>query len=174
MILVCYDGSADAQAAVDRAAQLMSGAEATVLTVWEPFLDTMVRSGSVGMGMGMGLGGMYQDNEKMDEDLRKTALESATEGAQRASAAGLVAQPRIASRHGGIAEAILAVASELDAAVVALGTRGLGGVKSVLLGSVSHALMQHADRPVLVVPSAELAGQRHVWARAVDPAAEPA
>ena len=30
MVLICYDGSADAQAAIDRAGQLMPGSDATV------------------------------------------------------------------------------------------------------------------------------------------------
>ena len=41
-----------------------------------------------------------------------------------------------------------------------MGTRGLSGVKSFLLGSVSHAVVQHADRAVLVVPSPELSERR--------------
>jgi hypothetical protein len=28
------------------------------------------------------------------------------------------------------------------------------------MGSVSHAVLQHADRPVIVVPSPEVAGRR--------------
>lgn len=168
MILVCYDGSADAQAAIDRAAQLMPGAEATVLTIWEPLLDAMTRGGS--MGMGLGVTGPEVDDQMVDEASQRAALEDATEGAQRATAAGLVAQPRIASRHGGIAYAILAVAADVDASAVVLGTRGLGGVKSFLLGSVSHGVVQHADRAVLVVPSSDLAEQRRGWARHADPA----
>ncbi len=88
----------------------------------------------------------------------------ATDGAERATAGGLRAQPRTASGHGGVAEAILLVAADLDADVVILGTRGLGAMKSFLLGSVSHAVIQHADRAVLVVPSSVLADQRHRWA----------
>jgi hypothetical protein len=34
MILLCYDGSADAQAAIDRAGLLMPGSDATVLVIW--------------------------------------------------------------------------------------------------------------------------------------------
>jgi hypothetical protein len=59
-----------------------------------------------------------------------------------------------------IADAIIAVADELDTATIVVGSRGLTGVKSLLLGSVSHGLIQHADRPVIVVPSAELSAAR--------------
>jgi len=41
-----------------------------------------------------------------------------------------------------------------------IGSRGLTGLKSVLLGSVSHAVLQHADLPVIVAPSAEVAAAR--------------
>ena len=43
-VLICYDGSADAQAAIDRAGVLMPGSEATVLVIWETILQTMTRS----------------------------------------------------------------------------------------------------------------------------------
>jgi len=51
MILLCYDGSADAQAAIDQAGLLMAGSEATVLVIWETILETMTRHGSLGIGM---------------------------------------------------------------------------------------------------------------------------
>jgi hypothetical protein len=41
-----------------------------------------------------------------------------------------------------------------------MGTRGLTGINSMLLGSVSHAVLQHADRPVIVIPSPEVTRQR--------------
>jgi nucleotide-binding universal stress UspA family protein len=166
MILLCYDGSADSQAAIDRAARLMPGSEATVLVIWEGILDMMTRNGS--LGMGLGLAGASGDEAEVDAATEKVAFDNATEGAQRATDAGLVAQPRIARRHGAIAAAILTVAAEVDADVVVLGTRGLGGVKSLMLGSVSHAVLHHADRAVLVVPSSDVAKQRRGWARRAD------
>jgi nucleotide-binding universal stress UspA family protein len=59
-----------------------------------------------------------------------------------------------------ISSAILTEARDEDASAIVIGTRGLTGVKSLLLGSVSHAVLQHADRTVVVVPSAEVASAR--------------
>ncbi len=161
MILVCYDGSADAQAAIGRVAMLMPGAEATVLVIWETILETMTRNGS--LGTGLGLVGGYGDDE-VDASIKQAALDTATEGVRRATSAGLVARPRVASRDVDIAAVILSAAADVDADVIVLGTRGRGGLKSMVLGSVSQSVLHHADRPVLVVPSPDLSEQRHHWA----------
>jgi nucleotide-binding universal stress UspA family protein len=159
MILLCYDGSANAQAAIDRAGLLMAGSQATVLVIWETILETMTRHGSLGMGMI----GPYSDDGS-NAAIKQAAVETAADGVQRAAAAGLVAQPKVMNRDDDIAAVILAEAADVDADVIVLGTRGLGGAKSLMLGSVSHAVLHHADRAVLVVPSASLAEQRHHWA----------
>ena len=160
-LLACYDGSVDAQTAVDRAGVLMPGADATVLVVWETLLETMTRNGS--LGMGLGVVGAWSDDD-VDAKVAEAAVATATDGAQRARAAGLNARPRTAQRDTDIAGVILGVAADEDADVILLGTRGLSGVKSMMLGSVSRAVLHHADRAVLVVPSADLAAQRHHWA----------
>jgi nucleotide-binding universal stress UspA family protein len=160
MILLCYDGSADAQAAIGQAGLLMAGSEATVLVVWETILETMTRHGSLGMGMI----GFYGDDGAADAAIEQAAVDTAAAGVQRAAAAGLVAQPRVVNRDDDIAAVILAEAADLDAGVIVLGTRGLGSVKSLMLGSVSRAVLHHADRAVLVIPSASLAERRHHWA----------
>lgn len=161
MILVSYDGSADAQAAIDRAALIAPGAEATILTVWEPFAGSAALSG--GEGMGMGLAGVYVDDREIDAANEERARRHAAEGAERATAAGLKARPLAVCARRGIAHAILAEAADADAELVVLGTRGVTGIRSFFLGSVSHAVLQHADRPVLVVPSADISEHRRAW-----------
>lgn len=155
MILICYDGSPDSKAAVEHAGELMKGECATVLTVWEPFAEIVAR-----MPWGPGMSPAIGDSEKIDEASRESAERRAREGAELARAAGLDAQPRARSQVTTIPEAILAEAQREGASAIVMGTRGLTGLKSLLLGSVSHAVLQHADRTVIVVPSPEVAAAR--------------
>jgi nucleotide-binding universal stress UspA family protein len=155
VILIAYDGSSDARSAIDRAGELLSGEPATVLTVWQPFIDVMARTGA-----GPGLAPGIVDFEEIDRVYEQSARARAAEGVERARRAGLNAQPRTRARNTTIAEAVLAEADEDGARAIILGTRGLTGIKSLWLGSVSHAVLQHADRPVIVVPSPDVARER--------------
>jgi nucleotide-binding universal stress UspA family protein len=49
-----------------------------------------------------------------------------------------------------VAETIIAIAEQRDASVIVIGSRGVGKIKG-LFGSTSRALLNHCDRPVLVV-----------------------
>lgn len=153
MILICYDGSADAKAAIEHGAELLKGEPATVLTVWDPFPEVMARTGP-----GLALGVI--DFEKIDEATRRNAKRRASEGAELARKAGIDAQPRTVSQDTTTASAILAEADAIGASAILIGSRGLTRLKSALLGSVSHAVIQHADLPVIVVPSPEVAAYR--------------
>ncbi len=160
MILIGYDGSGDSQAAVKRAGELMPGQTATVLTVWESFTDIMNRAGAAML--------YWPDQQSLDEINAASehgARTRAEQGTELAKRAGLRAQARVGMRGETVAETILVAADDVHADVIVLGTRGLGGLKSLLLGSVSHAVLQHADRPVMVVPSAEVAARRADGAR---------
>ena len=148
MVILCYDGSADAKSAIDRAGALLKSSPAVVLAVWEPFIDVIARA-----GLGMAYAGTDWDGDEVDAASERSATALAEEGAARARELGLDAQPRTTARNGSVAGAILDVADELDAEAIVLGSRGLTGLKSLLLGSVSHAVLQQADRPVVVVPS---------------------
>ncbi len=152
MIVIGYDGSPDSQAAIQRAGELFGGEPAVVLTVWEPFLEVMSRTGA---GVWTGLEGV--DIEEIDAASAAVARTRAEEGAERAQRAGLAAQPCARPRDLTVADAILAEAEQENAKAIVVGTRGLTGLKSVMLGSVSHAVMRQTARPVVVVPSAKIA-----------------
>jgi nucleotide-binding universal stress UspA family protein len=50
---------------------------------------------------------------------------------------------------------ILAVGEDVGAGLIVLGSRGLGGVKRALMGSVSDSVVRHAHCPVMVVRKEE-------------------
>ena len=79
------------------------------------------------------------------------ARQRAEVGAEHARKAGFEAKPR-ADLSAPAWEGIVAVADEIDAPVIVLGSRGLKGVREVFEGSVSHDVAEHASRPVLIVP----------------------
>lgn len=168
MILICYDGSDDAKAAIQRTAELLNGQAATVLTVWEPFSIVATRG-----PMGFGLVPNMPDFAEIDQMSAANALERAEEGAKLAREAGFEAEPRTCSQHTGTSDAILAEAEALDASAIVIGSRGLTGLKSLLLGSVSHGVIQQAARPVIVVPSREVAATRARARRTMGETHEP-
>jgi len=153
MILIGYDGSPDSKDAIKRAGELMRGRPATIVTVWEPLEEIVTR-----VGAGMPIGAV--DYAAIDHSYEEQAHRRAEEGAECARQAGLKAHAQACVRDGSIAETILIAADEANAEAIVLGTRGLTGLKSLLLGSVSHAVLQHADRPVVVVPSPAVAAAR--------------
>jgi nucleotide-binding universal stress UspA family protein len=57
--------------------------------------------------------------------------------------------------EGDPAEALLRIARSRDAREIVVGSRGRGRFRS-LLGSTSHALLERADRPIVIVPRGAL------------------
>ena len=111
------------------------------------------------------------DTSEIDDASSTAAEERAEEGAALARAHGLDAASRCLARESSIAETLLAEADRINASAIVVGSRGLGGLGSLFLGSVSHALLQHADRTVVIVPSPKVARKRNDRRRALDEAA---
>jgi nucleotide-binding universal stress UspA family protein len=86
--------------------------------------------------------------EGLNED---DARQRAQVGADHARQAGFDAKGR-ADLAAPTWQGIIDVADEIDAAVIVLGSRGLGAGRELLEGSVSHDVAEHAGRPVLIVP----------------------
>jgi nucleotide-binding universal stress UspA family protein len=53
---------------------------------------------------------------------------------------------------GGPAWVLMEFARKTNADLIVTGRRGRGGFTELLLGSTSHALTHHADRPLVIVP----------------------
>ncbi len=64
-------------------------------------------------------------------------------------AGGSVAQTHI--REGETAAEIVTLAEELEAGFIAIGSRGIGGLRWMLMGNVSDSVVRHAHCPVMVV-----------------------
>jgi nucleotide-binding universal stress UspA family protein len=155
MILIAYDGSEDAKEAIEQAGKLVGGQPAIVLTVWQPFAEVLART-PLGFGFAPGV----LNIEEADNASRSAAEHVAADGAELARQSGFNAQWRACTELTTTAGAILNQADVVDAGAIVVGSRGLSGLKSVLLGSVSHALLQRADRAVIVVPSRAVADSR--------------
>ncbi|WP_084965436.1 universal stress protein [Thermoactinospora rubra] len=146
-ILIAYDGSDDAKAAIGFAGGLAKGQRAVVLTVGErPAPSAMLAPAGLMVPV---------DTTAQDEAVRQALTRLAEQGAELARQAGLEATARYEDSVSAVWSTIVDVADELDATLIVTGTRGLGGVRSLLLGSTSDRVLHHARRPVLVVPAPE-------------------
>jgi nucleotide-binding universal stress UspA family protein len=142
-LIVCFDGSDDARHAIERAGALFSGRHTLVVTVWQPTAIPLTL-GYAGETAGM------NDFVALDRAAAEDGRRIADEGVRLAQGAGLLAEPCAVKATGAIWETIVEQADRHDAAMIVLGSRGLTGWRAKLLGSVSSAVVHHADRPMLI------------------------
>ena len=149
LALYCFDGSADSRAACERAAALLGDHRAVVLCIFESILALPTSGAGVTDPEMM----PPEDAEEVDEAARERSLGLAREGCELLGRLGIPAEPAAAEDLGSVWRTILAEADERDASVIVLGSRGLTGVRSLVLGSVSHGVANHSRRPVLIIPA---------------------
>jgi nucleotide-binding universal stress UspA family protein len=153
-VLLATDGSIEADLAARTAAQLAdkTGSELHVVHVsgispWYPAYPEATA---------------FDRAELMDpvleEDLQRISEQRAREllGAEvekLRSAGGTLAQGHLA--EGGVPQEIVGLAEEIGAGLVVVGSRGRGGIRRALMGSVSDSVVRHAHCPVLVVRDGE-------------------
>lgn len=133
-ILLATDGSASALAAADLAQELASQlhAEVVVVSAYQPvprYLGEPDASQRLAEHVAQG------------EALTQPVVARMTEAGVLAIAEVLEGPP---------ADAILRVATARGCDLIVVGSRGHGGVATLLLGSVSQKVLSHADVPVLV------------------------
>jgi nucleotide-binding universal stress UspA family protein len=150
-LVICYDGSPDAAEAIDYVGRLLPGTPAVVVTVWKPIIEELLA--------GPAEAPPISDPVEANERQRRAAAELVRDGARRAEAAGLKAEPLVVMAEGALWEAVEDVAYERRARLVVCGT-SRSGLKSALPGNLAGVLVQRCSRPVLVVPSAKAAAER--------------
>jgi nucleotide-binding universal stress UspA family protein len=147
-VVIGYDGSDCAREAIITAGRVLPGREAVVVYAWSsPFERTYVGEGFAAVPI--------DEVEDLTRDLSEILAEqgdqTAEEGAERATAAGLQARGVGTPATAGAWRALAATARAEGAAVLVTGCRGRGTLSGSVLGSVSSALAHNAELPVLVV-----------------------
>jgi nucleotide-binding universal stress UspA family protein len=141
-LILCYDGSEDAKHAIQRGGELLALRRALVLTVWLP---------TAALGPGLGFAPNAVNFVEIDRAAAEAGDRIAEEGVRIARDAGLDAEPIAIKACGPVWHTIVEAADRHGAAAIVMGSRGLTGLRSVLLGSVSGGVVHHADRPALVI-----------------------
>ena len=146
-VIVGYDGSLPANAAIAAGALLLPRAHSWITHLWTPpFASEPLRHR------------LWHGNAELDEFVAAIELEGAWEADQLAAtgvalavAAGWVAEPVVRRAYGGEGMLLTELTGEIAPDLVLLGSRGLGGARAVL-GSVSDMVVHYSPRPVVVVP----------------------
>jgi nucleotide-binding universal stress UspA family protein len=115
-----------------------------VVTVWQPVAGRAAVAWSAESGAGV-------DFAELDREAAEHGARVAAEGARLAEQAGLRADSLAVKVAGTVWKTILDLADHHDAAAVVMGSRGLTGLRSRLLGSVSSAVAYHSERPTLTI-----------------------
>lgn len=144
-VLLCTDGSDLSLAALaDGLAVAQSGHPVVLVTAMEG-LDHAAVLGSGHAGPAM--------TESEAELAHQSAVTEAEALLERAGAHLDLADAAHRRIEGAVGPAICDLASELGAAAIVIGSRGRGGLRRMVLGSVSDYVVRHAPCPVIVVPA---------------------
>lgn len=146
-VLIGYDGSDAARAAITAAGALFGAAETTVATVQAP-PPTFEAAGMARVALPEAV--IREGIERMREQDDERSRARAADGVALARDAGLQAEPSVLVALSPW-RALRDAARAYD--VLVCGTRGEGPVGRALLGSTASSLVHHAVRPLLVVPA---------------------
>jgi nucleotide-binding universal stress UspA family protein len=149
-VVVAYDGSAESKAAVRTAARLFAPRRLVIVCVWEPGLAMALAAQPDPTGIGY-VPPSGEAIVAIDRAQKDRAVEVAEDGVRLAQESGATAEAQPVADEVDIATTVAELAARLDAGAIVVGSRGLGAVRSKLLGSTSAALLHQASTPVLVV-----------------------
>jgi len=150
-VLLATDGSEEASSATEAAVEIAqkTGSELHVVHVYgvAPIYPLYSPETTDPGGAELEDPVLEEELEGLSERRAQEVLDAAVEKVQ--SAGATVAQAHL--REGGVPHEIVALAEDLGVGLVVVGSRGRGGIRRALMGSVSDAVVRHAHCPVLVV-----------------------
>jgi len=148
-LVIAFDGSDASRAALEQAVELFPGRAAVIATVWEPGLALQIPAYE-SLGSITPPADLDTINE-IDRAQRDHATQVARAGAELATSLGLAAQPRPVEDEVDVADTLVDLAHTTGAAAIVIGSRGLTGLRSRIMGSVARKLLSHSRCPVVVV-----------------------
>lgn len=113
-------------------------------------LDVAARYGEP-LRLVYGAGASGEEAAVLRQALEEIGREATSHALERAAAAGVPTEIDVVDARP--AEALLRVAEAHQARVIVVGTSGEGPLRSALVGSTPHKLLQLSTRPVLCVPT---------------------
>ena len=150
-ILLATDGSPEAELASRTAADVAekTGSDLHVVHVFDiaPVGPPLYPGAADVEGIEQGEPLLEEGLVRASEQRARGTLEAAVEKVRSAGAD--VAQAHL--REGRAAPEIVALAEDIEARLIVIGSRGRGGIRRALMGSVSDLVVRHAHCPVLVV-----------------------
>lgn len=149
-VIVSFDGSAPAEAALRVAVRELPGRHLVVVSVWEPGFTTAMLTPTDMSGIAFAVP-RPEDVLAVDRLQHDHAETVAAAGVTMAQELGATAEALPARDDDNVARTVIAAAERCDASLIVVGSRGLGAVKERLLGSTTRRLLHDSRRPVLVV-----------------------
>ncbi len=146
--LVAVDGSQASTMAVERAIALAAPTQSAIVLLNVVETAAMLYP-KVMMPTGDWVSLQGLPDPALEEKLIASGEAVLQQAAQQCEAAGIACETRL--ELGAARETICAIAKAENVDLVVLGSRGLGTVERLMLGSVSDYVVHHAPCPVMVV-----------------------
>jgi nucleotide-binding universal stress UspA family protein len=142
-VLAAVDSSQNAQSALEAAVELAKGVKAELRVAHVVYIPTLFWS--------MGVPGSAIPTDKIEEDAEASARELLAKAVKFAKDSGVeTVKDELVTDLVSPYQGIVQLAERDDADVIVIGTRGNGGFKKLLLGSVANSVLHYAGCSVLV------------------------
>ena len=153
-ILLAIDDSEEAELATRRAVDLADTAGSELYVVYVGQLPNFLMNDPDIMGF----------NRKVYDDIERESLEILWRLTWQVKASGGVMDGAYL-KMGNVAEEIVESAKDLEADLIVMGSRGQGGLRRAIAGSISDIVVRRAPCAVMTVRSEEGKEHRRFWRR---------